>query len=134
MNKHRPMGPPRIPGRRSKYKAKPVVYGGVRYASKAEGARAVHLDMLVRTGKIGWWIGQPKFRLGCPENIYVADFLVVGTDGRVLRVEDVKGMETQKFKRDRRLWKRYGPCRLWVVKPLASSWSADQVVPVGEDT
>ena len=47
-----------------KYNAKPTVYNGVRYASKAEAARAMELDALAKSGKIDFWIGQPIFRLG----------------------------------------------------------------------
>lgn len=100
---------------RRKYGAKPTVYNGVRYASKAEAAYAEQLDTLVEVDAVAWWIGQPKFRLGVPENIYVADFLVVMPTGRVV-VVDVKGMETAKFKRDRKLWSRYGPCPLHIIK------------------
>lgn len=100
--------------RPQKYGAKPTIYNGVRYASKAEAKRAMQLDVGVAAGEWSFWIGQVKFRLGCPENVYVADFLVVGDDG--VHVEDVKGMETAKFNRDAKLWARYGPCDLWVIK------------------
>lgn len=99
----------------NKYKAKPKVYAGVRYASKAEAERAEFLDGLASIGLR--WIGQPRFRLGCPENLYVADFLVWGSlsgDGSVY-VEDVKGHRTAKFARDVRLWRAYGPCQLWII-------------------
>ncbi len=95
----------------TKYRSKPTIYNGVRYASKAEADRAETLDILIRCEEIAIWIPQPKFRLGVPENIYVADFFVVHTDGSYW-VEDVKGYETPKFKRDKKLWKAYGPCRL----------------------
>lgn len=98
---------------RRKYRNVPTVYNGVRYDSKSEAAQARHLDDLKPLGI--WWVGQPKFRLGCPENVYVADFLVVDPTMGV-HVEDVKGKETAKFKRDCRLWKRYGPCPLWIIR------------------
>ncbi len=31
------------------------------------------------------------------------------------RAEDVKGHATAKFKRDLKLWRKYGPCPLWVI-------------------
>jgi hypothetical protein len=99
--------------RRSKYNAKPTVYNGVRYDSKAEAERAKYLDSAITGIREHWWIAQPKFRLGCPENVYVADFLVCSS-GKV-HVEDVKGMMTPKFRRDMKLWQRYGPCQLWVI-------------------
>jgi hypothetical protein len=103
--------------RRSKYNAKPTVYNGVRYDSKAEAARAAELDYRLSTGFALWWIGQPKFRLGCPENVYVADFLVgmQTPDGVEVHAEDVKGVRTPKFARDIKLWRHYGPFSLWVI-------------------
>jgi hypothetical protein len=101
--------------RRSKYRATPTVYGGVRFASKAEAARAAELDLLVRAGVVRWWIGQPTFRLGCPENVYRPDFLVVFATG-VIQAEEVKGFETAKFRRDRKLWAAYGPVPLVIIK------------------
>ena len=95
-----------------KYLAKRTVYNGVSYASKAEAARAAKLDWM--SGEIRFWLGQPKFRLGCPENIYVPDFLVCMRNGDVY-VEDVKGVETAKFRRDKKLWAKYGPCDLWII-------------------
>ena len=96
---------------RSKYRAKPTIYNGVRYASKAEAEHAETLDILIRCKELKIWIPQPRFRLGVPENVYIADFFVVNMKGNVW-VEDVKGFETAKFRRDKKLWKAYGPCAL----------------------
>lgn len=96
--------------KRSKYGNVPSYYDGVRYDSRAESLRAMMLDI---DPTVLFWIRQPRFRLGVPENVYVADFLVVRKDG--VHVEDVKGRETAKFKRDRKLWQAYGPCDLWIV-------------------
>lgn len=100
--------------RRNKYRAIKTEYDGILYDSKAEAARAAELDMLVRAGQIEWWIRQVTFRLGCPENVYRPDFLVVGYGG--VHVEDVKGVDTAKFRRDAKLWRAYGPCELWVIR------------------
>ena len=78
------LGPP-AGAPRNKYGARPTAYGGVRYDSKAEAGRAEMLDLMAGTGVIDWWIGQPVFRLGCPENLYRADFLVVARGGRPRR-------------------------------------------------
>lgn len=99
---------------RSKYNNVRTEYNGVMYASKAEALRAYELDLMVKADRIAWWIGQPRFRLGCPENVYVADSLVIGYGE--LWVEDVKGRETAKFRRDKRLWAKYGPCELRIVR------------------
>ncbi len=100
--------------KRSKYRNVPTEYRGVRYASRAEADRANLLDVMVAGGLVRWWLPQVKFRLGVPENVYIVDFLVMDKHGE--HVEDVKGRETAKFKRDKRLWKAYGPCPLWIVK------------------
>jgi hypothetical protein len=102
------------PKKKNKYRAERTEYAGVMYDSAAEADRAMHLDALVRSGEVFWWVGQPKFRLGCPENVYVADFVVVGPEE--VHVEDVKGLDLPKFRRDVRLWRRYGPCQLLVVR------------------
>jgi hypothetical protein len=111
----------------NKYHAKPTEYNGVRYASKAEAKRAAELDLLKKNGDIIEWIGQPKFRLGVPENVYVADFLVVAPIPITIPgyretiqehdtwVEDVKGKETPKFKHNKKLWKRYGRLPLHII-------------------
>ena len=99
---------------RSKYRSKPTIYNGVRYASKAEAARACEFDFLLRAGHILLWIGQPTIRLGVPENVYRPDFLVIPTEG-LPWFEDVKGVETQKFRRDKKLWARYGKLPLRII-------------------
>lgn len=100
---------------RNKYRAIRTEYGGVVYASKAEADYAHQLDMLKRGGAIFGWTGQPRFRLGCPENVYVADFVVFFRD-HPAHIVDVKGMATTKFRRDMKLWKKYGPCPLQIVR------------------
>jgi len=102
-------------GRPTKYKNVPVIYDGQRYDSKAEAGRAYVLDELVRALVIRYYVRQPKFLLGCVENVYRPDFHVIAKNGDTW-VEDVKGMETPKFKRDKKLWAAYGPCPLHVVK------------------
>lgn len=85
------------------------------YASKAEMMYAQLLDLLLKDGTLVEVREQPRFHLGCPENIYVADFLVIPAKG-LPHVVDVKGMETAKFKRDKKLWKVYGDMQLVIVK------------------
>jgi hypothetical protein len=113
--------------RGNKYRVSPKeerTHNGITYASKIEMRRAqfwsAQLGCVV--------IEQPKFRLGCPENVYIADFLVIPVEGRPW-VEDVKGTETPKFKRDKKLWKRYGPLELRIVKWNRSGWKIDSVFP-----
>ena len=98
----------------NKYGSIRTEYNGVWYASKAEARRAHELDLGKLAGIVLSWTGQPRFRLGCHENVYVADFNVIGPDGR--RVEDTKGFATAKFKRDLKLWRKYGECDLWIIR------------------
>lgn len=97
----------------SKYRAVRTEYNGVKYASKAEAVRARSLDEDQKAGLVRWWIAQPTFRLGVPENVYRPDFLVVDRLGDI-HAEDVKGVRTAKFNRDAKLWARYGPCPLHI--------------------
>lgn len=111
------------------FKAKPATYNGLRYSTKTEADFAVYLDLLIRCGSVKWWIRQPRFHLGVPENVYVADFLVVPTAGDVY-VVDVKGFQTPKFKRDVKLWHAYGPCELRIAQKRGSGdWQTTSVRP-----
>ncbi len=118
----RPAAPSARP---SKYRNRRTAYNGVTYDSKAEANRAEHLDSLKAAGLVREWRRQPTYRLGCPENVYRADFEVVGPDGSVW-AEDVKGVETAKFRRDKKLWASYGPHPL---KILRHGKPVDVVVP-----
>jgi len=112
-----------------KYRAQRTEYNGRSYASKAEAKRAWELDMLKRGGQVAEWIAQPRFQLGCPENLYVADFLVVWVDGSVV-VEDIKGMETAAFAKNRRLWLHYGRLPLRILKAYRQAWKTETITPV----
>lgn len=100
--------------RSSKYHNVWTRYNGVPYQSKAEAKRAQELDWLMKAGEVLKVERQPLFHLGCPENVYRGDFLVTGRDGSRW-VEDVKGYVTPKFKRDVRLWQRYGTLPLHII-------------------
>lgn len=105
----------------SKYRAQRTEYNGISYASKAEAARAMELDLLLRAGEIVDWVRQPSVCLGIPENIYRPDFLVIAwndgsSDHKQVWYEDIKGMETPKFRRDKKLWKVYGRLPLHIIK------------------
>jgi len=117
--------------RTHKYGARPTVFDGVKYASRAEAARARELDALFRAGKLRFWYSQPRFRLGVPENRYIADFLIIDRQGRVW-VEDIKGVETDKFKHDRKLWLTYGPCPLHVLRWKRGKWVSEVFMGGGD--
>jgi len=112
--------------RKSKFGAKRTVYNGVSYASRAEATRAQQLDAMRMSSAIRFWVGQPLFRLGCPENTYRPDFLIVGSDGHVW-AEDVKGVETAAFRRNRKLWARYGPCELRILRRRQGGWTSEVI-------
>jgi len=111
----------RLPGeaKPTKYRSQRTEYNGRWYASKAEAARAAELDLLLKYGQILWWIPQVGISLGCWENRYVVDFLVgwqySSSISSHVNAEDVKGYPTAKFKRDAKLWHKYGPFPLHVI-------------------
>ena len=115
------------PARRSKYNvSKPAArtFDGKVYASKAEMLYAKMLaeELLAGDGHILDVIEQPRVSLGCRENVYVPDFLIVPISGRPYFV-DVKGMETPAFKKNVNLWRRYGRLPLHIVTRAGSKWN-----------
>lgn len=98
-------------------------YNGVVYASKAEMRRAVELDLLLKAGQIRSYRRQPLYQLGADFH-YRADFEVMRHDG--VHAEDVKGFETREFRRVKRLWRKYGPVNLVILK-RARGWTAETI-------
>ena len=88
---------------------------GRTFSSKAEKEYALHLEAMVDNGIIMDYVCQPRVWLGVHENVYVPDFLVIPV-GASPHYVDVKGHETNKFKRDKKLWKAYGRWPLVIVK------------------
>lgn len=113
-----------LPKRPSKYRNTATLFDGIRYSSKAEAKRAAELAMMAARGGVRCVLRQPRFTLGVPENVYVADFLVVYADGRA-EVEDVKGMRTRKFAHDLTLWKAYGRLPLAVLTWKRGKWCVE---------
>jgi hypothetical protein len=99
----------------NKYRAVRTEYGGAVYDSKTEALRAEHLDALARCNQIIGFQRQVTFRLGDGLDPYRVDFLVFDKYGQV-HAEDVKGMDTPKFKSHVRRWQKYGPCDLWIIR------------------
>jgi hypothetical protein len=124
--------------RKHKYNAKPTVYKGVTYGSKAEAKRAAELDLLLRAGKVAWWLRQVPFDVGEPgvDKPYRVDFLVgewgpwVDERNRLLTVhaEDVKGCDTPSFRRHVKQWRKRGPMPLHVIRGRKV-----EVIPRGVD-
>jgi hypothetical protein len=113
----------RIGGYKSqnKYHAIQTEYRGVRYASKAEAARAAELDLLILAGKVTWWLRQVPIDIGEAgvDKPYRVDFLVCEEyrpDFFQVWAEDVKGIETSSFQRHLKQWRIRGPFPLHVIK------------------
>ncbi len=75
-----------------KFKAKPVIEDGNRFASTLEWKYFKHLELLIKTGEVLFFLKQVPFHL--PGNIrYVIDFQEFHSNGEVVFTE-VKGMMT----------------------------------------
>lgn len=86
----------------SKYRNKPVVVDGIRFASKSEAARDGQLKVLAKAGIVKDVKRQPRFPLvvcGVKICTYVGDWEYIDVDGGGIRVvEDRKGVLTPAFK------------------------------------
>jgi len=85
--------------RRYKYGVAPAAertVDGIVFASKREADEYATLKILKKGGAVKWFCHQPRFVL--PGGVeYVADFVVVWSDGRVT-AEDVKGVGTALYR------------------------------------
>jgi hypothetical protein len=80
----------------------------------------------LRAGTIQVLIEQPTLWLGVPENVYRPDFFVmVNGQGQFI---DVKGVETQAFRKVKKLWASYGQCPLHIIKRKGSKFVLDGVI------
>lgn len=89
----------------NKYRAKPTIIDGIRFASKAEARRYETLKMELAHGLIKNLELQPKYPIvinGLKVCTYIADFKYEMLNGRKI-VEDVKGMRTPIFNIKRKL-------------------------------
>jgi hypothetical protein len=114
----------------SKYHAKKMSYKGRNYDSKIEARRAAELDQLVMLSTVVFWIPQPIFLLIEGFN-YRPDFLVAIKYGEEIRVhvEDVKAVETQRFRDAKRLWERHGKLPLHILKKVKNTWKTEVLTP-----
>lgn len=90
----------------NKYRNKPIVIDGVRFASQREGRRYSELYLMWKAGLITDLRLQPSYLLevnGQPIAAYVADFKYI-RDG-VEVVEDAKGVRTDVFRIKKALMK-----------------------------
>lgn len=97
----------------NKYHAKKTEYDGIVYDSIAEARYAQSLDLMVISNEVTFWLRQVNVRLG-KDFATKVDFLVFERDA-VYFVE-VKGVETSRWRLIKRLWGKYGPLSMKVVK------------------
>lgn len=91
----------------SKYRNKPTMVDGVRFASKREAARFGDLQNLQRAGEISELRRQVPYVLsvnGVQVTRYIADAVYKDSDGTII-VEDSKGVQTEAFKIKRKLFR-----------------------------
>lgn len=97
---------------------------GVVYDSKTEMLRAQELDQRLRGGGLARVERQIKIPLGEDDSLRV-DFRCTSLQGCVW-CEDVKGFETRDFRRKVKLWRKYGPCTLRVLKLSGRKWIVEE--------
>lgn len=95
----------------SKYKAKPTVVDGIRFASQKEARRYGELKVLERIGAIVSLVLQPEYTLNVrchvgpgvdsEIGVYKSDFAYVDCAHGQIVVEDVKGFKTPLYR-----WKK----------------------------
>ena len=112
--------------RYNKYRAVKTPYGGHVYASGIEAARAQELDLLITMGAVRYWLRQVTFRLGEDGESLRVDYVVWWASGIVI-AEDVKGRETRDFIRKKKLWAKYAPCPLHILKRRGNGWTTTVV-------
>lgn len=78
-----------------KFNAKPCEHDGIKFPSKKEGRFYQSLKLLVKSGKVLFFLRQTPFHLPGSTK-YVVDFTVFYADGTVEFI-DVKGMSTSMF-------------------------------------
>lgn len=93
--------------RRSKYGATRATRDGFSFDSQLEARVYDTLVLLQHAGEVEYFLCQVPFRI--PGGVkYVADFLVLYTDGRK-RVLDAKGVETATYKTKKKLVEHHYP-------------------------
>jgi hypothetical protein len=119
---------PKITKRGHKYHAIRSVVDGHKFASKAEAARYGILRLQEKAGIISELKLQPKFLLTLAAVSYRPDFSYIISTGEQV-VEDVKGVETERFRMIKKLWRHYGTCMLVVTKRSGSGFVVKEVIP-----
>lgn len=105
-------------------------FDGKVYASKYEMERAKELRQGIACEVFREVIEQPRVSLGCRENIYVPDFIVIGQT--FAWFEDVKGHSTAAFNKNKKLWAKYGRLPLHILTRKGSGWDTEIIEPQGD--
>lgn len=103
---------------RNKYGARKTMYNGVKYDSRAEADRAAELDAMLKAGQVTWWLRQVQIPLGAPGVSLKVDFLVAirNIGGPIILAQEVKGVETERFRVLKKLWPKFGPFPLHIIR------------------
>ncbi len=108
--------------RGNKFGAVAVVVDGIRFDSKAEAGRWHTLRMLAMAGEILSLERQVVFPLlvnGVTIGRYIADFVYTETNSGQRIIEDVKGHQTELFKRSAKHMAAQGnPITIWPPVPV----------------
>lgn len=91
--------------KKSKYKAKKVVFNGIKFDSIKECSRYKQLLLLQKVGKVIKIELQPRYDIRVNNKFcgfYKADFKVFYSDGSIV-IEDVKGMKLPLYKLKKKL-------------------------------
>ncbi len=97
---------------------------------------ALLLDDLIGWNQLTYWMPQPVIMLGLPTSMYRPDFFCLNRtealDVHMWCVE-VKGRETEMWRRQRGLWKTWGPMPLRVVQLNHGAWTVLEELPIGSE-
>ena len=94
-------------------------FGSLVFDSKAEMVRWQEHLVLIKTGHVTHVNRQVKVMLG--DIPYVVDYQVLESLEKWW-MEEVKGVETPRFKLVKKLWPKYGPCPLVILKRKGNGW------------
>ncbi len=94
-----------VPNRPHKYKAKPTIVDGIKFASAKEARRYGVLKQLEKAGKIDELRLQVRYPIVI-ETVYVADFVYIDNYTGKYVVEDVKGYKTREYLRKKKLMRK----------------------------
>lgn len=113
-------------------------YKDVVYHSLTEAKHAQGMDLRIKAGELICCLRQVPFQLG-PDRIWRVDFvcfnIAVGPGGVPeldMWAEELKGVKTKEVAEIRRLWLRYGPCRLIIRLVSRGKYVEDEIIEGAE--